>query len=147
MFGQTMEVKIGAAHPRVIVENDTPRRVTSVALYTDATDDLAAGMGDAAIDALKHLRSGAADRSVILLDALALRAEFSAGERDKLEVDVAAERALLTKPKKEESGPLCCLRLSLATKETPVWWLIEHLDTTCKLRLTKRQMSLPKTEG
>jgi hypothetical protein len=83
---------------------------------------------------------------VVLLDALQVRVEFSAGEKDKLSVDCAAERALLTKPKKEEKGPLCCLRLALATKEAPVWWLIEHLEQTVKVRITKKQLSLAKTE-
>jgi len=145
MFGQTMEVKIGTAHPRVLIENDTPRRITEIHLHLDADDDLAAGMGEAAVDALKHLRSGATASSVVMLDALKVRADFSAGDKDKMRLDCAVERASLRKPKKEDSGPICTLRLAFATKQEPLWWLVEHLDTTVKLRLTKIQLELAKT--
>jgi hypothetical protein len=148
MFG-TFETNIRPVAPVLMTDaNDTPHRVTNFGLNLEANDDIAAGIGPAAVDALKHLRSGAQKSSTILLDAVQCVVVFDAGAEDKHTINkVVGVRAVLSRPNAEDAAPTLKLTLSCATRDEDLCWLANHQGPSIKVTITKAQTELPLEGG
>lgn len=146
MFDATLDTRIRAVNPAIITDaNDNPRRVTNLDLQFEFSDDIAAGLGEVGRDALKHLKSGAQKSAVILLDAVQCSASFEAGKEKHSIKKMAGVRAAAGKPNKEDALPTVKLTLSFATRHEDLCWLVDHLDETLKVKITRSQLEL-KTE-
>jgi hypothetical protein len=146
MFGR-FDMKVADVHSRVEVDkNDNPRRVTTFDLVSELDDDLAAGMGDPARDALKHLRSGAMSATALPLDAVKCVVTLDGGEADKHQLVCAGVKATLAKPKKEGSSPTVRLQLAFATRHQHATWLVDHLETALRVTIERAQQDLPLVE-
>jgi len=146
----TFECKLINPRPRILRDdNDQVRRVTNFALVFDADDDLAAGIGEAAVDALRHVRSGAQKSASILFDAVQCKIVFDAGkvEDGKHTLDKAAGvRATLARSGVEDATPKLTLTLATATRQEDLWWMVQHMDINIKAKIVASQLELPATK-
>lgn len=149
MFG-VHDMKIRSVNPCIVTDaNDNPRRLTNVDLQAEFDDDMAAGFGDVGKDSLKHLKSGAQKSACFLLDAVQCEAVFqTGGENGTRKIKkMAGVRASAAKPNKEDAMPTVKITLAFATKHDDLCWLVDHLDESMKVKLTKTQLELAAVEG
>lgn len=145
----TFPAKIINPRPRVMRDdNDQVRRVTNFQLAFDCDDDLAAGIGEAAQNALKHIRAGAQKSANILFDNVQCKCSFDAGNveggKHVLEKAVGV-RATITKAGVEDASPRLVLTFAAATREDDLWWLTQHMDESLKVKIVASQLELPAT--
>jgi hypothetical protein len=149
MFGAKLSTKISHLGHRVIAEGDNLRRVDRLVLQTELDDELAAGIGEAAQDALKHLRDGSMKSGgQVYMNAMKVKIECSAGEvKDgKHSVAAAGVKAVLNPSRKEGASPMAKLVFEFATRTEDHEWFIKHLEENVSTKITKVQLTLAGTE-
>ena len=147
MFDLTLETKITAVVPSVNLAEDNPRRFCRMTMVFDFDDDLASGIGEVAVDTLKHMRAGTMTGSPkVPFDAVKCQLRLDAGGGSKHEIKKAVGvSAVISKANKEEASPTLTLKIDFPTitkEPADLLWVIDHLASTVDVTIKRIQEDL-----